>query len=559
MADSNINIVVKAKDEASAKLKSIGTNIQEGLAKAATVAAVAGTALAAFGANAVKGAADAEQLKIAFTVMTGSAETAQKTLASLAEFAKTTPFDPPEVNKAAKSLLAFGVAAEDLEPTLRSLGDVSAGIGAPIGEISELFGKAKVQGRLFMEDINQLTGRGIPVIQEFAKQFGVTEGEVRGLVESGKIGFPELEKAFQSMSGEGGQFKGMMEALSQSFGGQLSALQGDFNALIVEIGTAMLPTLKQVATALQGVVTWFQNLSPETKTMIANAVLVAGAVAGVVVVLGTLGAAFPAVITGVTGLAGAFVFLATNPIGLMISTIAALTAGIVYLWNTNEGFRNAVITIWQAIQSTIGPIIAAIASNIAEKLNFIQSVWNVVWPALSSSVSTVWNAISGFVGGGIELISGLISSGMGGVEATWNGFWNGMKATVEGIVSALLGIVSGLMEKVNAAINAVKGAVGGVAGAANSFGSNFDLKRYFKAEGGPVSRNSPYVVGEQGPELFVPGSSGRIIPNNELSFGGGGSGAAVQVVISNNTLLDSNAAVRIGDMIVNKLRLNRKL
>jgi len=52
-----------------------------------------------------------------------------------------------------------------------------------------------VQGRLFGEDINQLTGRGIPVIQELAKQFGVSESEVKKLVEQGKVGFPAATRS----------------------------------------------------------------------------------------------------------------------------------------------------------------------------------------------------------------------------------------------------------------------------------------------------------------------------------------------------------------------------
>ena len=50
------------------------------------------------------------------------------------------------------------------------------------------------------------------------------------------------------------------------------------------------------------------------------------------------------------------------------------------------------------------------------------------------------------------------------------------------------------------------------------------LKNMFKASGGPVSSGSPYVVGEKGPELFVPNSSGSIIPNSKMGSGSGGAG-----------------------------------
>lgn len=188
-------------------------------------------------------AAQAEQTEVAFTTMLGSAEAAKKTLGDLEKFAATTPLEQGELNDAARKLLAFNVSAEQLIPTLRRVGDVSAGIGAPIGEIAEIYGKAKVQGRLFMEDINQLTGRGIPVIQELAKQFRVTEGEVRGLVEKGRVNFGHLEAAFASLTGQGGKFFDMMGAQSQTAGGlwstltdNLTMIQKKFGELVMEGG-----------------------------------------------------------------------------------------------------------------------------------------------------------------------------------------------------------------------------------------------------------------------------------------------------------------------------------
>jgi len=72
--------------------------------------------------------------------------------------------DTEEVSQAGKSLKAFGFDAAAIVPTMTRLGDVAAGLNIPIGELSELYGKARTQGTLFSEDINQLTGRGIPII-----------------------------------------------------------------------------------------------------------------------------------------------------------------------------------------------------------------------------------------------------------------------------------------------------------------------------------------------------------------------------------------------------------
>jgi tape measure domain-containing protein len=112
------------------------------------------------------------------------------------------------------------------------------GAGAPIGEIAELFGKAKVQGTLFAEDINQLVGRGIPVIQEFAKQLGVSEGEVKKLASSGKITFSNLNQAFIDLSSEGGAFFNMMQEQSQTTIGKFSTLKDNILAAALPIGEA---------------------------------------------------------------------------------------------------------------------------------------------------------------------------------------------------------------------------------------------------------------------------------------------------------------------------------
>jgi hypothetical protein len=124
-------------------------------------------------------AADYEQAAIAFTTMLGSGEKAQALLSDLSDFAAMTPFGSPELIAAARQLLAFGFAAEDVVPTMRMIGGVSAGPGVPVGNMAHLFGTSAAQGRLFMADINQFSTRGVPVIAELAKVLGVAETRVR--------------------------------------------------------------------------------------------------------------------------------------------------------------------------------------------------------------------------------------------------------------------------------------------------------------------------------------------------------------------------------------------
>ncbi|HEV2294096.1 MAG TPA: tape measure protein [Tepidisphaeraceae bacterium] len=208
------------------------------MAGGAAVAGIGGLAT-----YAIKLAADAEQARVSFTTMLGSAEKARQLQSEINQFAAATPFQTTELIEASKGLLAFGVAQEQIIPTMRTLGDISAGLNIPLGELSELYGKARVQGRLFSQDINQLTGRGIPVIQEFAKQFGVTEAEVRGLVESGQINFSHLQKALASLTGEGGKFAGLMAAQSQTVSGLFSTLKDTITLNLTRVGETITDKL----------------------------------------------------------------------------------------------------------------------------------------------------------------------------------------------------------------------------------------------------------------------------------------------------------------------------
>ena len=230
--------------------KSLG--VLGGAAKIAFGAIAVGSGVAA--TRAVGLAKNYQQLQVSFTTFLGSAEKAEQVLAQLNEFSLATPFTPTQVQEAGKALLAFGITADQLQPSLKAIGDIAAGTGKDFNELSVIYGKARTQGTLFAEDINQLTEAGIPIIAEFAEQFGVTEAEVKKLGSEGQISFANLELAFQNLSGEGGQFFDLMKNQSQTFGGQISTLQGYFDQLLLELGQAFLPVLTNVVEAVSSFV-----------------------------------------------------------------------------------------------------------------------------------------------------------------------------------------------------------------------------------------------------------------------------------------------------------------
>jgi len=170
------------------------------------------------------------------TLMHGDAQTAKALETQLVSLAAKTPFSLVEIQDATKQLLAYGFSAGTVTKNISMLGDVASALKIPFGDIAYLYGTLRTQGRAFTKDIMQFTQRGIPVISELAKQFKITDGEVMKLVEDGKIGFAEVEKAFQSMTAEGGMFFNMMAEQTKTVGGQLSALGDNYEQLKVNIG-----------------------------------------------------------------------------------------------------------------------------------------------------------------------------------------------------------------------------------------------------------------------------------------------------------------------------------
>lgn len=177
-----------------------------------------------------------QQLEVAFNTMLGSADKAEALMAQLVRTAAITPFDLEGVAQGAKQLLAYGMEAENVNETLTRLGDIAAGLSMPLNDLVYLYGTTMAQGRLYTQDLNQFTGRGIPMIEELAKVFGVAESKVKDLVEAGRVGFPEVQKVIENLTGEGSKFGGLMEEQSKTITGQISNIEDAIASMFNDMG-----------------------------------------------------------------------------------------------------------------------------------------------------------------------------------------------------------------------------------------------------------------------------------------------------------------------------------
>ncbi len=231
-------------------------------------AIIKGTVGAALGA-----AVSDESLKIRMDVLVGDPAKATKLIEQLKTSAANTPLEFGDMAAAATQLLAFGEATEQVNETLLRVGDISTGVSAPIGEIAEIYGKARVQGTLFAEDINQLTGRGIPVIGEFAKILGVSEGEVKKLASEGKVTFPMLEQAFKNLTGEGGRFEGMMSRQSLTVAGKMSTLKDAITEIYRAFGAPVIDALKPILDMAIAKISSMKQLAADIGAKVADGIL----------------------------------------------------------------------------------------------------------------------------------------------------------------------------------------------------------------------------------------------------------------------------------------------
>lgn len=179
-----------------------------------------------------------QQLEIAFGTMLGNEQKAKALMDQMIDTAAHTPFDLMGVASGAKQLLAYGEAADKVNDTLVRLGNIASGLSIPLNDIVYLYGTTMVQGRLYANDVRQFTGRGIPLVKELAKMYGVTAEEINNMVSAGKIGFPDVEKVINSLTDAGGQFYNLMEKQSASLTGMISNLEDAWDGMLNDIGTS---------------------------------------------------------------------------------------------------------------------------------------------------------------------------------------------------------------------------------------------------------------------------------------------------------------------------------
>lgn len=152
--------------------------------------------------------------------------------------------------------------------------------------------------------------------------------------------------------------------------------------------------------------------------------------------------------------------MSANPIGLVVAAVAALAAGIIYLWNTSESFRNFWIGLWETIKSAAVGAWETVKAGADAAIAAIQTGWSAVvsfftglWDSVISIVSTAWETIKNVVQVGIMFVVELITAAFQLITMPWQFIWENCKQYIMAAWEAIKTIVSNALNAIETTIS----------------------------------------------------------------------------------------------------------
>ena len=237
--------ISKLKGSANGSIGSIG-GLVSSLAKFTGVT-IGVSAVASGLVSVAKSSLDAyskiEDLRISFQTMLGSATQAESLLSSIREYGANTPYDTEGLAKAAQTMLAYGMSASEIMPTIKQLGDIGMGSSEKLQSLSLAFAQMSASGRVMKQDLNQMINAGFNPLQTISEKTGESMGVLLDKVSQGQISVNQIKEAFKDATSEGGKFYDMMNNMNGTVSGAMGSLGDSIDGLKQAVGELIAPAV----------------------------------------------------------------------------------------------------------------------------------------------------------------------------------------------------------------------------------------------------------------------------------------------------------------------------
>ena len=482
--------------------------------------------------------AELETQRASLEQLTGSLEKTNKIITELQQFGAVTPFTSAELIEQTKRLKAFGFETEELVDTTKRLADVAGATGADLTGIATAFGQIRAKGKLQQEENLQLLERGVNITNELKRITGLQGDAFESAMRKGEIGADKVNQALINLTSQGAIFAGGATKQADTLNGKLSTLQDTIDTLARTIGTELEDEIKGIL-----------DISIKAVKQISKLVESIGLVSKLgkkdMIKIETEARTFAT--KEVSKDFGFFErrFSADarkqfqeifNLKKQELITEALTTKELTKQDKTEKKIKDSVTAAKkeaeQIKQKAEGTTLAfGTAFTNANSFNESLGQTNIFTNSISNQVGSFSDALVMATSDADKLKETFMEIGRGIEDGIVSGLTDavmGTKSLAEVAVSVLNNLKRKLVEvamqrAVSGIGNFFGNALGGIFGGGGGGGLVPFIPSLgglgFRANGGRVSANQPYMVGERGREMFVPSTSGKIIPNNQLGGG----------------------------------------